>query len=107
MIDVAIEHLHERTVYIAQNINDVESDDLIRLIGLRNRAMKVLEKKEIVLDEEKQMIKDILSYDEIIVGKMNAIKEDAALNLRKISQYHIQNNAYGKVNSSSPYASRL
>lgn len=95
MIERSLRKLYNQTVYTAENIAEAEENELIALIALRNGAMSDLEKKEQVNEEEKQMIRDILSYDEIIVGRMNEIKDDAALQLRKIRQYHMQSKAYG------------
>ncbi|WP_411343963.1 hypothetical protein ACE3MZ_20630 [Paenibacillus sp. WLX1005] len=94
MIERSLRKLYNQTVYTAENIAEAEENELIALIALRNGAMSDLEQKEQVNEEEKQMIRDILSYDEIIVGRMNEIKDDAALQLRKIRQYHMQSKAY-------------
>lgn len=102
MIDRALRRLYNQTMLIIENLEDTESEDLTKLVAMRNQVITSLQAKEVISEEEKQMIREMSVYDHVIVGKMNAIKEDAALNLRKIRHYHTQNNAYGK-NNVNPY----
>lgn len=93
----ALVKLFNRTVRIAENIEQTDYKELVRLVSYRGSTIEKLKRQDVISEEEMQLWQRILAYDEIIKGRMIAIRYEASEGLRKLKQSKMQKKVYAPV----------
>ena len=84
--------LYDETLYIFNELEEVEYERLIELVDLRERVLSELQVRSIVEENDKKMIKEIIALDDHILGRMEQLKAEAsdALNKFRLSKIEKQ-----------------
>ena len=101
---VELARLLEATASLSERIDNADMDQLLQLIQLRDETTAFLQPYAGRLsNEEKQLIRDINSYDDVILRRMNELKEQASAELASLKKAAIQKNAYSSAYSVGSY----
>lgn len=86
--------LYHTTIQLVERIDEVESEQLLDLLELRNVVIMELEQQSNLSEAEKEKLRDICGFDPLIARRMNSLKEEASQVLEKIKQTQIQKKVY-------------
>ncbi|WP_171056263.1 hypothetical protein [Paenibacillus sinopodophylli] len=95
--------LYETTLELARRLEDTSVDEWMDLIQLRDEVIPILQLRPELEEEEKRMLRIIVGYDEVMVARMNELKEEAAAMIIKVNKTRIQKNSYDSSSSSESY----
>lgn len=98
-----LEQLFETTKQLAEQIEEAEEEQLLNLINNRDVVLSNLQSQAKVTEKDKQILKEICSFDPIILAKMNGLKDEASQGLDKIKRSRIQKDVYEQSYSAESY----
>ncbi|ANY66969.1 hypothetical protein BBD42_11180 [Paenibacillus sp. BIHB 4019] len=102
MEDIIFE-LYVKTKQVVEQLDHAESDDLLALIELRENVINQLETGLIVSEEQKQLLRDIGGFDEVLLAKMQLLKDEASQGLNKLNNNRLQKQVYEQAYASESY----
>ncbi|CAM4477165.1 hypothetical protein FHS16_004718 [Paenibacillus endophyticus] len=78
-------------------------EEWMDLIQLRDEVIPVLQRRPKLEEDEKRMLRKIVGYDEVMVARMNELKQEAAAMIIKVNKTRIQKNSYDSNSPSESY----
>ncbi|WP_138496168.1 hypothetical protein [Paenibacillus pinistramenti] len=89
-----LQRLYMTTSRLAENINEATTTDLERLVFQRQVVVNKINNSNGLTEQEKEIAAQLKQFDEIIVGRMEQLKNEAAQGLKKIRISQLQKNSY-------------
>ncbi|MFF2092620.1 hypothetical protein [Paenibacillus sp. NPDC058174] len=97
-----LNHLHELTMRIAQNIDMADVDELLELVECRDHVINSLQSISLS-EDERTLLVEINKYDSLITSRMTILMEEAAQGLEKIAKTKLQKQSYEKMYAGESY----
>ncbi|SFF38549.1 hypothetical protein SAMN04487969_14328 [Paenibacillus algorifonticola] len=95
--------LYVKTKQLVEHLDHSESDELLALIELREDVINQLESGILVSEEQKQLLREIGEFDEVLLTKMHFFKDEASQGLNKINNNRLQKQVYEQAYASESY----
>lgn len=94
--------LYSDTLYLVDQIDNTDYEEFLSLIKLRDEVIEELLLSN-VTEEDKRMLAEIGSYDDIINKRMIMLKNEASQELDKIRTTRARKKTYEKSYASESY----
>ncbi|RJE85641.1 hypothetical protein D3P07_20830 [Paenibacillus sp. 1011MAR3C5] len=98
-----VQKLHDQTLCLVNQIQLATIEQLTELLELRDEVIAVLSQSANVTQEDKHYIKQIASYDEVIINRMNQLKDEAAQGMKRMDDNRKQRSSYDAQYGGSSY----
>ena len=89
-----LDELYELTVAIVAKGLDLESDQLDRLLQLREDTIHDLTRRSNISEKDRQLLLEIRQFDITLLAAMETIKAEAETALGRISRSRVQKQVY-------------
>jgi len=93
-MDDLLRQVLAETRLLSQRDESLEYERYVQLVDLRETLTSKIADQEIVSVADKEMIKEILNYDSVILGIMQELKLEALEGLKKVQSFKKQKAAY-------------
>lgn len=104
MSRVILNQLKEETVQLIRRLETCVYEDLLQLLQLRDQALAELQSSPNALEEmEKAILKELESYDSILLNRMEQLKDEASVGLQRLTESQLQKRAYESYSSAGSY----
>jgi len=90
----SLEQLQIETRAIVEQITEVEYERLVQLVELREIALADVQQASVIEDEDRAIIRELATFDELLNKRMMTLKQEAADALRKLNVSRQQKQAY-------------
>jgi len=70
---------------LAQSAEPEDYEAYVELTELRQALAEEVQKRSVITEDEKAMLQSITKYDDIILGHMQLLKDEAASGIQRIS----------------------
>lgn len=73
------------------------------LVEMRQKLIDLVAAQGTLADEQQRVVREIMTYDPVIISHMQLIKEEASESLARLNGYKRQKNAYDNQDSIEGY----
>ncbi|SFJ26930.1 hypothetical protein SAMN02799624_03931 [Paenibacillus sp. UNC496MF] len=86
--------LFDKTNAIMENLADVDYEQLVQLVELREEALADLQATNRIEEADKRIIHQLMACDEALLGRMKQLSKEASESLYKINFSKFQKRVY-------------
>jgi len=94
IVDRLLEELHLLTIRVAKEGIGDRTEQLDRLIDLRDQVLFGLAQSPELTNQQRGLLREVSRYDQTIVQQMQLAKFQAAEAIKKLNQSKVQKNVY-------------
>jgi len=80
---------------LAQSTDPEDYEVYVELTELRQVLAEEVQKRSVISEDERQLLKSITQYDDIILGHMQSLKDEAASGIQRINGSRKLKEGYG------------
>ena len=86
--------LYQATLETVNKIDEVTPEEMLELLEHRDDVFGHLQQNAPLSTEQKEALRGILYYDEILLNRMTELREEASIGLKKIAHTKRQKQGY-------------
>jgi hypothetical protein len=95
MMDKLIKEVLAETVRLAESGPDTGYEEFVALTDLRQTLVDEVQGRSSLTESERMLLRELGQYEETILSRMMALKQEAELGMQRMNASKKQQNAYG------------
>ncbi len=95
MMEKLIKDVLAETIRLAESEPDIGYEAFVALTDIRQTLVDEVLSKRSLSDGEKLLLRELAQYDEAIMSRMMALKQEAEIGMQRTNATKKQQNAYG------------
>ena len=95
MVEKLIRDVLMETVRLAESELDTGYEEFVALTDLRQSLVDEVQRRGSLSDGEKMLLSELAKYDDTILSRMMALKQEAEIGMQRTNATKKQQNAYG------------
>lgn len=95
MMDNLIREVLAETIRLAESELDTGYEEFVALTDLRQKLVDEVQSRSSLSDGDKLLLRELAQYDEAIMSRMMALKQEAEHGIQRMNATKKQQNAYG------------
>lgn len=97
MVDKLIREVLTETARLAESELDTGYEAFVALTDLRQTLVDEVQSRGALSESETKLLRELAQYDEMILSRMLALKQEAELGMNRMNASKKQMNAYGHM----------